>query len=111
MGPEFMLEVHLAQIVSSFYIIQMFSAGMPLLYLVLFFELLIKYWVDKTWFLRLNRTPPRYGQELTDSARSKLYYGVILHLLIGFFMYSNPDLFSDNRVFNAPIPHAPSVLT
>jgi hypothetical protein len=106
-----MLEVHLAQVISSFYIILMFSAGMPLLYLVLFFELLIKYWVDKTWFLRLNRTPPRYGQELTDSARSKIYYGVLLHLLLGFFMYSNPDLFPDNRVFNAPPPSATSVLT
>jgi hypothetical protein len=98
-------------VISSFYVIMMFSAGMPLLYLVFFFELLIKYWVDKIWFLRLNRTPPRYGQELTDSARSKLYFGVILHLLIGFFMYSNPDLFSDNRLFEAPLPAAHSVLT
>jgi len=111
-GPEFMIEVHLGQILSSFYITLMFSAGMPLLYFVFFFEILIKYWVDKIWFLRLNRTPPRYGKELTDSARSYLFYGVLLHLGIGFMMFSHPDLFADNeRPFEVAPPLAPSILT
>jgi hypothetical protein len=72
----------------------MFSSGMPLLYLVFFFELLIKYWVDKAWFLRINRIPPRYGIELAEKAASKLSLGLLFHTWLGFFMYSVPGLFN-----------------
>jgi len=34
MGPQFLIEIRYSQIISSFYIIMIYSAGMPLLYII-----------------------------------------------------------------------------
>ena len=46
-GDEFLIEVRYAQFLSAFLITMMFSSGMPGLYLVMFIQLLIIYWIDK----------------------------------------------------------------
>ena len=46
-GEEFLIEVRYAQFLAAFLTTMMFSSGMPGLYLVMFVQLLIMYWVDK----------------------------------------------------------------
>jgi hypothetical protein len=48
-GPELLYEVRLSQILCSFFVTMTFSAGIPLLYLALFLEIVIIYWFDKFW--------------------------------------------------------------
>jgi len=46
-GPEFLIEVRYSQIISSFYIMLMYSSGMPLLYPIGMLQMFMTYWVDK----------------------------------------------------------------
>jgi hypothetical protein len=47
MGPEFLIEIRYSQIISSFYIIMIYSAGLPFLYLLAMVQTFVLYWVDK----------------------------------------------------------------
>ena len=66
-----------------------YSSGMPLLYFISMFQYIATYWVDKYLFLRLYRSPPRYGMEMSDVVRRIMVIGVFVHFAIGFYMYSN----------------------
>lgn len=46
-GPEFLIEVRYSQILTSIYIMMLYSSGMPLLYVVTMVQFFIMYWVDK----------------------------------------------------------------
>lgn len=47
MGPDFLIEIRYSQIISSFYIIMIYSAGLPFLYLLAMVQTFVLYWVDK----------------------------------------------------------------
>jgi len=88
-GPEFLIEIRYSQILTTFFIIMIYSSGMPLLYFISMLQYIATYWVDKYLFLRLYRTPPRYGMEMSDVVRRIMVIGVFIHFAIGFYMYSN----------------------
>ena len=46
-GPEFLIEVRYSQIISSVFILMLYSSGIPALYFVGFVQFFIMYWVDK----------------------------------------------------------------
>jgi hypothetical protein len=52
------------------------------------------YWVDKFLFLRMYRTPPRYGIELSDKSRNIMQWAIATHMAIGFYMFSNSSIFT-----------------
>lgn len=103
-GIEFFVECRYAQIISTVYILMMYSSGMPLFYIVGFFQFFVMYHVDKflckiilpfifTIVVRWYKSPPRYGDELSKLSRNILKYAVLLHLAFGFYMFSNSSIF------------------
>lgn len=46
-GSQFLLEFRYSQLVTTIYICFLFSAGIPLLYVIAFFTFFVTYWVDK----------------------------------------------------------------
>jgi len=94
-GDEFQFEVRYAQIASAFFITMMFGGGIPGLYIVMFFQMLVMYWLDKTNFLKHMKKPPRYGIELSEMTRKLFQYALLVHLLFSFFMFSNTHIFND----------------
>ncbi len=46
-GPEFLIEVRYSQIISTYYILMMYSSGMPVLYIIGMLQMFATYWVDK----------------------------------------------------------------
>eukprot|EP00347_Sterkiella_histriomuscorum_P015842 403355479 len=93
LGIEFFIECRYAQIISTIYILMMYSSGMPLFYIVGLFFFLAMYHVDKFLFVRWYRLPPRYGPELSNMSRNILKWSVLVHLAFGFYMYSNSSIF------------------
>lgn len=69
---------------------------MPLMYFFAAVCCFLSYWTDKYLFLRLHRIPPLYGLELASGCQRIMEYSIILHLLVGVYMISNPDVFSFN---------------
>ena len=94
MGPEFLIEIRYSQILASFYIMMIYSSGMPLLYPIGMLQYFFTYWVDKFLFLRLYKTPPRYGIEMSEVTRKTMVVAVFLHWLFAFYMYSNSQIFT-----------------
>lgn len=90
----------------------MFGAGMPGLYLVMFFQLFFMYWFDKFCckqqtltrhlVVRIYKTPPRYGIDMSRTTRTIMQYAILFHVVISFFMYSNTAIFSDDDVMSSP---------
>jgi len=76
------------------FIVMMYSTAIPCLYLAGFFICFFMYWSDKALFLRHYRSPPRYGLELATRAHKIMTWSILLHLMCGLYMISNPDIFS-----------------
>lgn len=93
-GPEFLIEIRYSQLLASFYILMCYSSGMPLLYIISMLQYFFTYWVDKFMFLRLYKTPPRYGIEMSETTRKIMVLGILLHFALGFYMYSNSQIFT-----------------
>ncbi|CDW83214.1 UNKNOWN [Stylonychia lemnae] len=82
-GIEFFIECRYAQIISTIYILMMYSGGMPLLYIIGIIQFLM------IWY----RQPPRYGDELSKLSTEALKYAVLVHMAFGFYMFSNSSIF------------------
>ena len=107
MGPDFILEFRYSQLLSVVYVIMMYSTGIPLLYLVALVTFSIMYWVDKllckhpfplflilfTIVLKVYRLPPRYDMVLASQVRSLIKFSLLIHMLVGFVMLSNNNMF------------------
>jgi hypothetical protein len=92
-GEEFLLSVRLAQTLMMIFFILCYSSGMPIMYFVGFASVFVSYWFDKFYFTRLVRTPPQFDTALQVWTVKFIEWGVILHCLIGFWMYSSPRVF------------------
>ena len=80
-----------------FFIIMMYSAAIPVLYLSGFLISLSMYWSDKVLFLRHYKLPPRHGRDLSSRMLWYMEYAIILHLLVGCYMLSNETIFSYSK--------------
>lgn len=92
-GPDFSMGSRYAQILSTIFVVIIFSSGIPFLYVCCFLFFVITYWVDKFMVLRFYRTPPH-----TDLFVSKLFnqivlFGIIVHLCVGIWIYGNKEIF------------------
>jgi len=80
----------------------MFSAAIPVLYLAGVVVCFCTYWTDKFLLLKFYRAPPRHGSNLAHSARSIIEWSLPMHLLVGLYMLSNPDIFVGEGEDNKP---------
>ena len=71
-----------------------YSAAIPILYLAGCAQMIIMYWADKTLFLRHYRLPRRYGRTLATRVVEVMQWAILLHLLFGLYMLSNPEIFT-----------------
>ena len=79
------------------FIIMMYSAAVPILYVSGLLICLTMYWSDKVLFLRHYKLPPRYGRDLAIRSIGIMEYAIVLHLLMGCYMLSNETIFSYTR--------------
>jgi len=89
-GRRFELAERYSILLVTVYVCMMFSAGLPLLWLVAAFTFFTTYWYDRITFLRSYRIPPRYDESLDLYAASVLPFAVVPHLLLGIWFFSSP---------------------
>ena len=85
------------------WVIMMFSAAIPMLYLSGFVLCFVLYWTDKTLFVKFFRTPPKHGSSLGHQVRSIIEWSLICHLFMGLYMISNPEIFSSEEDDNQAV--------
>ena len=93
MGPDFILDMRLAQIIALTWTTLMYSSGIPLLYLEAALCFGIMYWVDKFLIFRFYRTPKNFGQTTIDYTTLLLKASVIVHFWFAYQNFHNKDIF------------------
>jgi hypothetical protein len=88
-GPEFAMGIRYSQILTTIFVILLYSPGIPILYVLCFIFFFITYWLDKILVLRVYRTPPQINLYMTKLFIILLFLGVILHLGFSIWMYGN----------------------
>jgi len=76
------------------WVIMMFAAAIPVLYLAGFLLCFVTYWTDKTLYLKFYKVPPKYGSGLVQKARGIIEWSLLCHLFMGLYMLSNPEIFT-----------------
>jgi hypothetical protein len=99
LGPEFPIAIRYAQLLNLFFMTFVYSAGMPIMYLMGAVGFFVTYWVDKAVFIRLYRTPPDYDISIGTDATRLLPYALLLHLLIAGWVYGNKEIFISKDYF------------
>lgn len=81
----------------------MYSSGNPILYIVTMLSFFFTYWFDKFFcnylflyflVLKFYRNPPAIGRDLSSQTISLMHLSLVLHFVVGFFMFSNSTILS-----------------
>jgi len=93
-------DMRLSVTIAIIWVIMMFAAAIPVLYLAGFVLCFVTYWTDKCLFLKFYKIPPKHGSDLISKARSVIEWSLVLHLFMGLYMISMPDIFIDEKEEN-----------
>jgi len=93
-GPDFLVSQRYALIIGTTWFAMMYSTAMPLMYPASALCFFLTYWIDKYLFVRFYRTPPLIGLNLAQSSQSAMEWSIVLHLLVGVYLVSCPEIYS-----------------
>lgn len=89
-GPYFILQVRYAQVLFTIFVTITFSSGMPVLYIVNFFVLLVQFWVDKFLVFNYYRKTVDYTKQLSHSVVALLPVAIFFHFVFATYVYGFP---------------------
>lgn len=92
LGSEFLLEFRYSALLTTSFMIFMYSSGLPMLYFVAFLSFFFTYWFDKLYLLKWHRKPPAYTLHLSQKTRAILRFCLIPHFFVGLYMYTNSTI-------------------
>ena len=76
----------------------LFGAGVPILFPISLICLVILYIYEKKSICKLVRQPADYDHEMNERIASIILKGPILYSAIGFWMFSNPAIFTNDVI-------------
>jgi len=89
-GKEFEGEKAFSRMMSTLFVILMYSSGMPILYVIGAFFYGFTYFVSKALIIKFYRTSTTLSRTIPKYTMEAVKYGIILHLATGFMMITNP---------------------
>jgi hypothetical protein len=92
-GPDFMIDLRYSQILNVVFICLLYGSGLPLLFVSTFLNLIIIYWLDKFFLLKICKNPKNFDDKLEISVRRVLYIILVIHLGVAVWVYGNPLIF------------------
>lgn len=92
-GGEFELPARYGAIQMVFWVTMIYGSGLPILYPLGFGFFFIAFWVDKWAITKLYNAPAQSDGKLAKSVTDSMVYGVLLHVIVACWKYSNTRLF------------------
>ena len=92
LAPPFLLSDRYGEALAMFFYCLPFSSGLPILYPVMAWQMLLSFMVDKITLLTLVRTPPRYSRELGNTFQLLMPWAVVGHLGVAVWLYGHQAL-------------------
>lgn len=97
-GPEFLLDSRLAQIISIIWTTYIYSPALPLLLPIGAVNLGIIYWIDKALVVRFNKTPRNYDETLILEMLWFIKLTFPLHFVGGLAILANTAILQSDSV-------------
>jgi hypothetical protein len=97
-GPEIQTFFVFAQYFTSLWCLMFFSSGMPALYFVGCLNFFILYWVYKTLLIKHYQITTSFNQDMPNFSIVFYKWAVVLHLVMGLWMYTNSDILSVQNI-------------
>jgi len=98
-GPVYLVHFKYSSIMNVTFITFMYGLAMPILFPIAFFSFMVIYLAEKACIYYSYRQPPMYDNKLNDSVLLKLTYSPLFMLGFGFWMLTNPEMFSNEVVW------------
>ena len=89
LGPVPQLAFLLGKMIAFAGLCMVFSTLLPLLHIVLFLYLLVSYWVDKWYLLRICRTPTPYDASFIHSTLWWVQWALLIKLILAFWAFGS----------------------
>mmetsp|Transcript_8073 Transcript_8073/g.27031 ORF Transcript_8073/g.27031 Transcript_8073/m.27031 type:complete len:660 (+) Transcript_8073:2010-3989(+) len=98
---EFLLSPRYGMLLNVLFCCYMYSAGIPILYLVGTLFFLAAMYLDRIQLLRYSKNPPQFDETLALNFLSALRYAVLLHLCFGCWIFSATNMFPRPSIFSS----------
>mmetsp|Transcript_31926 Transcript_31926/g.68931 ORF Transcript_31926/g.68931 Transcript_31926/m.68931 type:complete len:449 (+) Transcript_31926:296-1642(+) len=92
-GPVFEIAARYGLLMSTTFVCMLYSAGMPIMLLLVAFTFFVMFWVEKFLLLRVYRTPPQYGDGMAKMCMNVLPWAALMHLSLSLWIFSAGDTF------------------
>jgi hypothetical protein len=104
--PDWNLSLRMAQTLNVMFVIFMYSAGMPVLYIIGILYCFIAFWLDKWCLLRGSKKPPAYDAELMKTVMYMIPGSAFLHTAIACWTFGQQSLFPSDWSILRPLAEA-----
>jgi len=91
-GPQIQAGEKFAQMLNALTICLTYSAGIPLMYFIMVIFFVVAYWFNKMMLMRYYQITFEFSEVMPMKAILYLKYGILLHILVSIWMFSNPSL-------------------
>jgi len=93
LGKEFEGEKNYSRMVSTLYVILLYSSGMPILYLCGLMFYFLTHYVNKMLLLKYYRTASKVQIQLSKKSVSVMKYAIYIHIIMTTAMLTNTEPF------------------
>lgn len=76
----------------------MYSAGLPILFLITAANFFIIYWIDKWLLLRFYKTPKNYDEMAINYSLNQMKFAFLFHFFIGAMVFSNEKILTSKGI-------------
>ena len=104
-GPEIKGAKAFARMMSTLFIIMVYSSGMPIIYLVGMFWFTMMYMINKLLILKYYQTTMTFTRIIPEYSVILLKTGIICHIFCAGFMLTNPLPFETINAHTAVLAH------
>lgn len=96
-GPQISSHYVYAQLFTNLWSCLMYSSGLPILYPVACVFYFVLYWLYKGLLLKYYQRTSRFNEQLAIASVGYIKFGILFHLVLGAFMYSNSRILSASQ--------------
>ena len=98
-GPVYMMHFKYSALLNIIFVTMTYGFGIPILFPIAAFAILVLYLVEKTMLYYAYRLPPMYDERLSQSVLGALNYAPLFFLGFGYWMASNKQMLSNQNLF------------
>ena len=98
-GPVYMMHFKYSALLNIIFVTMTYGFGIPILFPIAAFAILVLYLVEKTMLYYAYRLPPMYDERLSQSVLNMLNYAPLFFLGFGYWMASNKQMLSNENLF------------